>query len=194
MEEESTGVQPTTNLTPKMHTRHMECSQCERCFHYRCTGLPVYQIQHFMTRGYRKFVCKKCTAIPDYLKELFDNEVPTTTAPHSAVLSSRIPLSQKTTVMQVIAESNRKLAAKVNERFKDLEKKVVRSKKGNEEHTKLKAEAKILKNGILTYEEQINSLNSTIADRESELKELHENSIDEISADNSGTVARNYDN
>ena len=128
------------------------------------------------------------------MKELFDNEVPTTTAPHSEILELKTALSQETTEMQVIAESNRKLAAKVNELYKELEKKVVRSKKGNEEHTKLKAEAKILKNGILTYEEKINSLNSTIADRESELKELHENSIDEISADNSGTVARNYDN
>ena len=103
---------------------------------------------------------------------------------HSEILELKTALSQKTTEMQVIAESNRKLAAKVNELYKELEKKVVRSKKGNEEHTKLKAEAKILKNGILTYEEKINSLNSTIADRESELKELHENSIDEISVDN----------
>ena len=85
--------------------------------------------------------------------------------------------------MQVIAESNRKLAAKVNELHKELEKKVVRSKKGNEEHTKLKAEAKILKNGTLTHEAKIISLNSTIADRESELKELHVNSIVEIPAD-----------
>ena len=171
MEEESTGVQPITNLTLKCtqntcvngsYVYKPECSQCERCFHYQCTGLPVYQIQHFMTRGYRKFVCKKCTAIPDYLKELFDNEVPTTTAPHSEILELKTALSQKTTEMQVVAESNRKLAAKVNELYKELEKKVVRSKKGNEEHTKLKAEAKILKNGILTYEEKINSVNSTI--------------------------------
>ena len=82
--------------------------------------------------------------------------------------------------------------AEVNELYKELEKKVVRSKKGNEEHTKLKADAKILKTGILTYEEKISSLNSTIADLEIKLKELHESSIVEISADN--TVARNYDN
>ena len=134
--------------------------------------------------NYRKFVCKKCTVIPDYFQEMFHNEVPTTTAPHSEILEFKTALSQKTTEMQVIAESNRKLAAKVNELHKELEKKVVRSKKGNEEHTKLKAEAKKLKNGILTYEEKINNLNSTIADRESELKELHVNSIVEIPDDN----------
>ena len=60
----------------------------------------------------------------------------------------------------------------------------MRSKKGNEEHTKLKAEAEQLKNGILRYEEKIINLNSTIADRENELKELHVNSIVEIPADN----------
>ena len=144
----------------------------------------MYQIQHFMMRGYRKFVCKKCTVIPDYLKEMFHNEVPTTTAPHSEILKFKAALSQKTTEMQVIAESNRRLTAEVNELHKELEKKVVRSKKGNEEHTKLKAEAKKLKNGIITYEEKIISLNSTIADRESELKELHVNSIVEIPVNN----------
>ena len=143
----------------------------------------MYQIQHFMMRGYRKFVCKKCTVIPDYLK-MFHNEVPTTTAPHSEILKFKAALSQKTTEMQVIAESNRRLTAEVNELHKELEKKVVRSKKGNEEHTKLKAEAKKLKNGIITYEEKIISLNSTIADRESELKELHVNSIVEIPVNN----------
>ena len=60
----------------------------------------------------------------------------------------------------------------------------MRSKKGNEEHTKLKAEAKKLKNGILTYEEKIISRNSTIAGRVMELKELHVNLIVEIPADN----------
>ena len=87
---------------------------------------------------------------------MFHNEAPTTTAPHSEILEFKTALSQKTTEMQVIAESNRKLTAKeINELHKELEKKVVRSKKSNEAHTKLKAEAKKLKNGILTNEEKI---------------------------------------
>ena len=49
--------------------------------------------------------------IPDYLQEIFDNEVPITTA-LSEILEVKTALSQKTTEMQVIAESNRKLTAK----------------------------------------------------------------------------------
>ena len=48
----------------------LECHQCKKLFHYRCTGLPAYQLTYFLTVGYRRFVCQRCTVIPDYFTEL----------------------------------------------------------------------------------------------------------------------------
>ena len=36
----------------------IQCQACNKHIHYRCTGLPVFQIHHFLhTKNYRKFVC-----------------------------------------------------------------------------------------------------------------------------------------
>ena len=48
----------------------LECKQCKKLFHYSCAGVPVFQLSHFLTSGYRKFICKRCTVIPDYIKEI----------------------------------------------------------------------------------------------------------------------------
>ena len=51
----------------------LECRQCKRLVHYKCTRLPHYQIQQFMTNGYRKYVCENCTEVQPYLSEVFVN-------------------------------------------------------------------------------------------------------------------------
>ena len=43
------------------------CAECKRLVHYGCTSLPTYQLQLFLTKGYRKFICCKCVEIPLYL-------------------------------------------------------------------------------------------------------------------------------
>ena len=48
----------------------LECAICLRHVHYRCTQLPVFQIQLFLTKKYRKFMCGNCVQVPDYLKEI----------------------------------------------------------------------------------------------------------------------------
>ena len=49
-----------TNDNDKMR---LECHKCLRTLHYACTGLPTYQLQMFMTKGYRKYVCIDCCLI-----------------------------------------------------------------------------------------------------------------------------------
>ena len=48
----------------------VECGECKRFVHYRCTQLPLYQIQLFLTKGYRIFVCVNCVDIPKYLSDI----------------------------------------------------------------------------------------------------------------------------
>ena len=49
----------------------LECKPCKRLVHYKCSGLPPYQIQHFMTSSYRKYTCVNCTEVQPYLSEIF---------------------------------------------------------------------------------------------------------------------------
>ena len=51
----------------------LECSSCTRLVHYHCTRLPLYQIQHFMTRNDRKYICSYCTNTQDYLRIIFSD-------------------------------------------------------------------------------------------------------------------------
>ena len=39
--------------------------------HYACTQLTVHQIVHFLTKGYRRYICNECTVIPNYIQESF---------------------------------------------------------------------------------------------------------------------------
>ena len=48
----------------------LECKKCNRLVHYRCTRLPLYQIEHFMKSGYSRFICANCTTIQKYLLDI----------------------------------------------------------------------------------------------------------------------------
>lgn len=48
----------------------LECIQCHKLYHYSCTQLPLYQLSYFLIKGYRKYICPRCTVVPDYLKEV----------------------------------------------------------------------------------------------------------------------------
>ena len=52
----------------------LECAECKRLIHYGCTSLPTYQLQIFLTKGYRKFICCKCVEIPSYLHAISLNQ------------------------------------------------------------------------------------------------------------------------
>ena len=52
----------------------LECAECKRLVHYGCTSLPTYQLQLFLTKGHRKFICCKCVEIPSYLHAISSNQ------------------------------------------------------------------------------------------------------------------------
>ena len=52
----------------------LECAECKRLVHYGCTSLPTYQLQLFLTKRYRKFICCKCLEIPSYLQAISLNQ------------------------------------------------------------------------------------------------------------------------
>ena len=194
MEEESVGAQLTENLARRCTQNScvndeeeykFQCKLCERFVHYKCTGLPLYQIYHFTIKGYKKFMCINCTHVPAYLREAIPNNAPTLET--NEIMELRTVIHHKETEVDVLAETNRKLSKKVDELQKEIERKNSRSKRGKEGYTKLQDEAKILKNDIQNYEEKCAKLNNTITEQETELKEIRENSIVEVNADNTIT-------
>ena len=77
-------MEPKTRSTPARKTRicststciddgdenKLRCTKCLKKKH-KCTGLPLYQVSQFLTKGYRGFVCSQCVHVPADLEMLF---------------------------------------------------------------------------------------------------------------------------
>ena len=46
------------------------CANCKRSVHYRCTRLPLYQIEQFVSKKVRKYTCVNCVKISYDLYEI----------------------------------------------------------------------------------------------------------------------------
>ena len=40
-----------------------KCSRCKECFHYKCTGLPPYQVALFLSPNHRGYRCENCVKV-----------------------------------------------------------------------------------------------------------------------------------
>ena len=60
----------TTNCKDDKDKYKLECAKCKRLVHCGCTSLPTYQLQLFLTKGHRKFICCKWVEIPSYVHVL----------------------------------------------------------------------------------------------------------------------------
>ena len=54
------SVSECTPTNCKYDKYKLDCAEYKRLVYYRCTSLPTYQLQLFLTKGYRKFICCKC--------------------------------------------------------------------------------------------------------------------------------------
>ena len=83
-------------------------------------------------------------------------------------------VKSKDTEIDSLAKTNRLLQDKIRELTTDLDKEKVKNRKGAEEKSQLVAEAKVMKKGILTYEQKISELNQkqTTGTDEGSLKQL----------------------
>lgn len=54
--------------------KKLKCSKCTRLVNFRCTHLPLYQIQRYLTFGihYSKYVCVNCVNITKELSDLVE--------------------------------------------------------------------------------------------------------------------------
>ena len=54
-------------LTANKTATKLECDECKRLVRDGCNFLPIYQLQLFLSKGYRKLICCKCVEIPSGL-------------------------------------------------------------------------------------------------------------------------------
>ena len=62
----------TNNCIHNTDQQKLHCITCKRHVHLRCTLLPPYQLQRFLTfaKGYCTYICANCVEIPEYLQEI----------------------------------------------------------------------------------------------------------------------------
>ena len=52
------------------NAQRLHCHKCKRKVHYRCTLLPLYQLQQFLNFGssYRKYICVNCVEMQENIR------------------------------------------------------------------------------------------------------------------------------
>lgn len=53
---------------------YIQCSDCKRHVHYRCTMLPAYQLQVFINKRTMKFSCANCVTVQKNLVDLLKSQ------------------------------------------------------------------------------------------------------------------------
>ena len=152
------------------------CGICKRNIHYRCSGLPVFQIHHFLhTNNYRKFVCESCTKVADHLKTI----IPTPPQPdvNKEISDREKTIREKQVEVDTLAETNRILQAKIKEMSGDYAKVEKCYRKEKNDRDTLQAEARILKTSLKTYEEKVATLENTVNENSSGADATSEGSL-----------------
>ena len=92
------------------------CVECKRFVHYRCTRLPLYQLECFITKKSRKYTCVNCVDIRGDLLELMAGYDP----------DQSLEVEELTQALQEISFQNNKTKT-VNKALHSQQKKTVQS-------------------------------------------------------------------
>lgn len=150
----------------------LQCTNCNRFVHLRCTALPTYQIVHFQTKGYRNFICTTCTVIPDSLKNITPK--PPSPVPNKEVSNMHLTLKQKEIELNSLAETNRFLSTKIKDMTNEMSEQHDLYKKEKNDYLELQATVKTMQASMISYEEKIVCLQNALNSKESELS-IHSN-------------------
>ena len=172
----------------------LECAECKRLVHYGCTLLPLYQLQQFLVKGYRKYVCSNCIVVPDYLANLKTNTDILVSTPQALDLSSHSrTMSELTIALNQSAEEsdhlkvlNQALLNKHDQLHEELAKQVlVNSKQLSAEENEaltnknIQLEAALVEytNTVKRMKEDIEKLKSEIEGYEHSMKAYEESEL-----------------
>ena len=66
-----------TNDDTESDSKRLQCNKCKRRVHFKCTLLPAYQLQRYLTfeANYSKYLCMNCVNVPEDLNETVPKEI-----------------------------------------------------------------------------------------------------------------------
>lgn len=136
----------------------LECIDCKRLVHYKCTNLPVYQLQLFLTTKYRRFRCTNCIEVPKYLVELMQ------------VSDNSFNFRN----LRKLRDLNDDMKSDI-QKYKETIKSYEDTKMSQEKKIKkLEADVAFLRSSIKLHQENEHKLNDLIAKQQNELDEQQE--------------------
>ena len=151
--------------------KKFECEKCDRLVHYRCTQLPLYQIQRFLTKGFRKYICANCITIQPSLDNTFPSPPESVTQtrhdPNNMILTLRKEIEGKIKQVDALAETNRLL----NVTIKDLTR---NQGKSRDEINKLKDKVRLSTEKEKTMESLLNEREEELAKTLNKLHQLEQ--------------------
>ena len=101
-----------------MYENKLTNAKCKQKQHYRCTGLPTYQIRMFLTKKYRSFVCINCIPVSEELQIIVSRQE------EGIVKSIEIKFSKTKSKSRKSNLQEESRTALLDARFSNLEKKV----------------------------------------------------------------------
>ena len=149
----------------------LECKEYRRWIHYRCTKLPLYQIERFLTKGYSRFICINCVVVSEYLKDIVPN--PPLPEPSHAKMMTALTNALKLAIeenenhkVQNLALANKQTLVRA-----DLDYQIDATRQFKEEVTKFKSKIEQYENSLKTHEEVEANLEAVIVTQKTELRE-----------------------
>ena len=133
----------------------LKCKECKRLVHYTCTQLPTYQLQLFLFKSYRQYICVNCINVTKDLDEICNkNKNDYCPRDHQKEDKRSEELEQIIFKMQTDINSYEKLLKTYEEC----------SKKEPADHSKILAELAIASAGLKQKEEE-HSLEKSISSK-----------------------------
>ena len=156
----------------------LQCSECTRHLHYRCTQLPAYQIHMFITKRHRKYVCKNCIQVPKELYEKLPSREKALSRINNTVLESK-KLKEEVkklkkdvegceSIIQTQTETIKEKSSEIDKLKQEL--KTLKSINSVEENLRVKMEEikasvkEAITNGLKQIDDMTNTASKTFAD------------------------------
>ena len=152
----------------------LECAECKLLVHYRCTQLPLYQIQLFLTKGYRKYICLNCVEVPTYLLDTLSelHIVETTSSSHKKTMAElTTALKQSAEENETCKLNNLALTNKHNNVCAMLAEQANSSKRKEEELNQLQLEIEEHETSMKSFEDKEAKLRTVIENQRNEMRD-----------------------
>ena len=180
-------TQETCSITD-MEKHVLKCNKCNRLIHYKCTGLPLYQLQHLVSAKKRNNICISCTKITDSLKDILPSHILPSPPPKSkndSVDTSKLEAKQKQ--IESLVETIKMLNATItdlrdkidknesksikdaellNKKLKDAQQRISTQK---EDMDKMRDKLKSLENTESTFKSILNSKETELRETQNKL-------------------------